>query len=97
LAAWGADVLRLDNPSLPEIPAQALDTLPGKRSAQLDVSKPPGRARLEELLASADVLVQGYRPGALARYGLAPETLAERHPHLSVVTLSAWGAAGAGA
>src|SRR5664280_1382505 len=43
LAAWGADVLRLDSPHLPEIPAQALDTLPGKRSAQLDISEPPGR------------------------------------------------------
>ena len=91
LAAWGADVLRLDSPHLPEIEAQCLDTLPGKRSALLDVSQRSGRARLEELLAVADVLVQGYRPGALARYGLAPEELDERHPHLSVVSLSAWG------
>jgi hypothetical protein len=94
LAAWGADVLRLDSPHLPEIPAQALDTLPGKRSALLDISQPPGRARLEQLLADADVLVQGYRPGALHRFGLAPDALAERHPHLSVVTLSAWGPTG---
>jgi crotonobetainyl-CoA:carnitine CoA-transferase CaiB-like acyl-CoA transferase len=94
LAAWGADVLRLDSPRLPEIPAQALDTLPGKRSALVDFAEPAGRARLEELLACADVAVQGYRPGALARFGLAAEALAERHPHLSVVTLSAWGPAG---
>ncbi|MBV9846563.1 MAG: CoA transferase [Kutzneria sp.] len=90
LAAWGAEVLRLDSPHLPEIPAQALDMLSGKRSATLDFSSPDGRTRLEELLAEADVLVQGYRPGALARHGLAPDALAERHPHLSVVTLSAW-------
>jgi CoA-transferase family III len=94
LAAWGADVLRLDSPRLPEIFAQALDTLPGKRSALLDISQPLGRARLEQLLADADVLVQGYRPGALDRFGLAPDALAERHPHLSVVTLSAWGTTG---
>lgn len=94
LAAWGADVLRVDSPQLPEISAHARDTLPGKRSALLDFSEPPGRARLEGLLAEADVLVQGYRPGALARYGLASDALAERHPHLSVVTLSAWGATG---
>jgi hypothetical protein len=87
-------VLRVDSPHLPEIPAQALDSLPGKRSALLDVSEPPGRARLEELLAAADVLIQAYRPGSLAGYGLAPDALAERHPHLSVVTLSAWGATG---
>lgn len=67
LAAWGSDVLRVDSPHLPEIPAQALDTLPGKRSAVLDFADPSGRQQLEELLSQADVLVQGYRPGALAR------------------------------
>jgi crotonobetainyl-CoA:carnitine CoA-transferase CaiB-like acyl-CoA transferase len=46
---------------------------------------------LEELLAGADVVVTGYRPGALDRYGLAPEALAQRHPGLIVITLSAWG------
>lgn len=94
LAAWGADVLRLDSPQLPEIPSQALDTLPGKRSAELDLARPGGRRRLEELLGVADVVVQGYRPGALARYGLDAGDLAQRHPHLSVVSLSAWGATG---
>jgi hypothetical protein len=91
LAAWGAEVLRIDSPGLPEIPAQAVDTLPGKRSALVDFADPPGQAVLEELLGGADVLVQGYRPGALARFGLGEEELAARHPHLSVVTLSAWG------
>lgn len=62
--------------------------LPGKRSALLDLVQ---RDTLEELLAGADVVVTGYRPGALDRFGLAPEALAERHPGLVVVTLSAWG------
>ncbi|NEE03565.1 hypothetical protein G1H10_25700 [Phytoactinopolyspora halotolerans] len=91
LAAWGADVLRVDSPHLPEIPVQAVDMLPGKRSTLLDLVEPDGRRRLEELLAAADVVVQGYRPGALARFGLLPQALVERHPHLTVVTLSAWG------
>jgi crotonobetainyl-CoA:carnitine CoA-transferase CaiB-like acyl-CoA transferase len=94
MAAWGADVLRIDSPRLPEIPAQAVDVLPGKRSALLDFSDPSAHARLEQLLGLADVLVQGYRPGALARYGLAARDLAQRHPHLTTVTLSAWGPAG---
>jgi len=94
LAAWGADVLRLDSPHLPEIPALALDTLPGKRSALLDFADPAGRARLELLLGQADVVVDGYRPGALAEFGLSTDSLTERHPHLTVVKLSAWGAAG---
>ncbi|TQM14333.1 CoA transferase [Pseudonocardia kunmingensis] len=89
LAAHGADVLRLDPPDRPEIPLQAYDTLPGKRSALLDLAA--HGPRLEELLAGADVVVTGYRPGALDRFGLAPEALAQRHPGLVVVTLSAWG------
>ena len=88
LAAHGADVLRLDAPHLPEIPLQAWDTLAGKRSALLDLVDADAR---ERLLAGADVVVAGYRPGALDRFGLAPEALAERHPGLVIVTLSAWG------
>jgi CoA transferase family III len=94
LAAWGAEVLRLDSPQLPELPAQAIDTMPGKRSALLDFSEPTGRARLGELLDAAHIVVQGYRPGALARFGLSVDALATRWPHLCVVTLSAWGTAG---
>lgn len=91
LAAWGADVLRVDSPRLPEIPAQALDTLPGKRSTLLDLAVTADRARFEELLGLADVVVHGYRPDALDGFGLSSAELAERHPHLSVVQLSAWG------
>jgi hypothetical protein len=91
LAVHGADVLRLDAPHLPEIPLQAWDMLPGKRSALLDLDDADKR---EELLAGADVVVAGYRPGALDRFGLAPEALAARHPGLTVVTLSAWGTDG---
>ncbi|MHA6793369.1 CoA transferase [Pseudonocardia bannensis] len=89
LAAHGADVLRIDAPDRPEIPLQYWDTLPGKRSALHDLRSDDGR--LEELLAGADVVVTGYRPGALDRFGLDPEKLAARHPGLVVVTLSAWG------
>ncbi len=89
LAVHGADVLRLDAPDRPEIPLQYWEMLPGKRSALLDLAARPDV--LEELLAGADVVVTGYRPGALDRFGLSPEALAERHPGLVVVTLSAWG------
>ncbi len=87
LAVHGADVLRLDAPHLPEIPLQTWDMLPGKRSALLDLGDAATR---EALLAGADVVVTGYRPGALDRFGLTPEALADRHPGLVVVTLSAW-------
>ena len=94
LAALGADVLRLDPPHRPELPQQTYDGLLGKRSALLDLGTRDGAARLHELLAGADVLVHGYRPHALDRFGLTPAALAERHPGLVVVSLSAWGRTG---
>jgi crotonobetainyl-CoA:carnitine CoA-transferase CaiB-like acyl-CoA transferase len=94
LASHGADVLRLDSPRLPDDPAGLVDTGPGKRSAVVDLASRTGRATLEELLRGADVVVQGYRPGALDAFGLAPADLAGRHPHLAVVRVRAWGPAG---
>jgi hypothetical protein len=94
LAALGADVLRLDPPHRPELPLHARDGLIGKRSALLDAGTRDGRERLHELLAEADVLVHGYRPGALHRFGLGTAELAQRYPGLVVASLTAWGRTG---
>jgi len=94
LGALGADVLRLDAPDRPELTPQTYDGLLAKRSALLDFGTADGHARLHGLLSAADVLVHGYRPHALERFGLGPEALAERHPGLVVVSLSAWGSRG---
>ncbi|MFB8179931.1 CoA transferase [Streptomyces sp. NPDC055966] len=92
LALLGADVLRVDAPWLPELPDQHADTGFGKRSAALDLRT--DRDTFEELLASADVVVTGYRPGSLDAFGLSPQALAERRPGLVVAQVSAWGAYG---
>ncbi|MBD0842417.1 CoA transferase [Streptomyces sp. TRM68416] len=92
LALLGADVLRVDPPHHPELPDQHADTGFGKRSAVLDLRA--DRRAFEELLASADVVVTGYRPGSLDRFGLSPEALAERRPGVVVAQVSAWGAYG---
>ncbi len=94
LASHGADVLRLDGPRQPDLREGLLDTGVGKRHVVLDLADPPDRATVEELLAAADVVVQGYRPGALEAFGMNPAALAQRHPHLVVVRLSAWGTTG---
>jgi hypothetical protein len=94
LGALGADVLRLDPPDRPELTLHGYDGLFAKRSAVLDFGTAEGGARLHELLGRADVLVHGYRPHALDRFGLSPQILAERHPGLVVVGLSAWGSRG---
>lgn len=93
-ALLGADVLRVDSPRLPEISWQYVDTGMGKRSTLLDLEDSSDRRTFEELLASADVVVTGYRPGALAAYGLDPDGLATRLPGLVVASLSAWGDSG---
>lgn len=94
LALLGAEVLRVDPPSLPEIAWQHLDTGMGKRSTLLDLGQPRDRGRFDALLEEADVLVAGYRPDALAHLGLDPTSVAERRPGLVVATLSAWGPSG---
>ena len=90
----GADVLRVDPPGRPELPLLALDGGLGKRRATVDLAAPDGAAWLERELARADVVVDGFRPGALARVGLDPGALARRHPRVVHVSLSAWGQAG---
>ena len=91
LAALGAEVLRIDPPQHPELLAQHLDTDDGKRSAAADLREAQTLNRVRELAGAADVVVTGYRPGALARFGLDAETLLAERPGLSVVELDAWG------
>lgn len=91
LALLGADVLRVDAPDLPENDDTHADTGVGKRSVLLDLTARADRDAFEELLSAADVVVSGYRPGALDRFGLAPEALAERRPGVVIGQLNAWG------
>ncbi|MFI0242334.1 CoA transferase [Streptomyces sp. NPDC016845] len=94
LALLGADVLRVDAPQLPEDADAHADTGMGKRSTLLDLDSPGDRQVFEDLLSQADVVVTGYRPGALDRHGLRPEMLLDRYPGLVVAQLCAWGWSG---
>ncbi|RIJ43981.1 acyl-CoA transferase, partial [Clavibacter lycopersici] len=90
LAALGADVLRVDPPDWNE-PAVLPLVMAGKRSARLDARMSDGRARLAELLAGADVLVHGYRPGALDALGFPPDERERIRPGLIDVSIDAYG------
>lgn len=90
LALWGADVVRIDPPHLPELPWQHLDTGHGKRSALLDLGGGADRATFDALLASADVVVLGYRSDGLERRGVSAASLAPRRPGIIVLQLTAW-------
>ncbi|MCC6750633.1 MAG: CoA transferase [Deltaproteobacteria bacterium] len=67
-----------------------------KRSVALDLKQPDGRAVIERLLARADVLVENFSPGTMARLGLAPEALLAAHPRLVVCSISGFGQSGPG-
>lgn len=92
LASLGAEVLRIDSPESDEAGLLGVhDISLGKRWALLDARTPEGNQRLRELVAGADVLVHGYRPGALDSLGLDADTRAELSPGLVDVTLNAYG------
>jgi crotonobetainyl-CoA:carnitine CoA-transferase CaiB-like acyl-CoA transferase len=104
LGDFGADVVKVEQPGAGD-PLRAW-TAAGvsahwkvygrnKRSIALDLRPAEGRAVLERLIAAADVLVEGYRPGTLERWGLAPEILLARHPRLVILRISGFGQSGA--
>jgi crotonobetainyl-CoA:carnitine CoA-transferase CaiB-like acyl-CoA transferase len=94
LAAHGAEVLHITAPHLPSFDHLVLDVNRGKRAAHLDLRREDARATLRGLAAGADVFVQGYRPGAIAAHGFAPEALAALRPGIVCVSLSAYGEVG---
>ena len=71
-----------------------MDTGQGKLSAHVDLDTAEGLQVLRTLLADADIMVQSYRPGTLARRGFAPEEAARVRPGIVYVSLSAYGHAG---
>jgi hypothetical protein len=94
LAAYGADVLRVDPRGFEEVPAIVPDVTIGKRCTALDFTAPADRERFERLLAGADVLVSGLRPGALASAGYDAAALAELNPRLITASHDAYGWSG---
>ena len=91
LAAYGAQVLRLDPPGFAEVPALLPETTARKRTAALDLRADADRAVFEHLVADADVLVTGLRADALAGLGYGDETLTALNPSLIVASLNAYG------
>lgn len=94
LAQHGAEVLLINGPHLPNIAPLVIDNGRGKRSAVLDLRDAAGRETLHELARSADVFLQGYRPGALDARGFSPDALARAKPGIVYVSVSAYGHTG---
>lgn len=105
LADLGADVVRIEPPG--GEPMRKIGPLDGdgvsawykvinrgKSFVELDLKSPAGKADLDALVERADVFLESYRPGVLARLGFADERLAALNPRLIRCSLSGWGANG---
>jgi crotonobetainyl-CoA:carnitine CoA-transferase CaiB-like acyl-CoA transferase len=90
LAAHGADVMLITAPHLPSLFPLVVDTGRGKLSASLDLRNQNERETLSALIRDADVFVQGYRPGGIARFGFGPEEVARLRPGIVYVSLCAF-------
>ncbi len=96
LAEMGAEVVRVDRPSEVAHGLNPLRLMVGrsKRAIGLNLKSADGMAVLHRLLESADVLLEGFRPGVLERIGVGPDVLESRHPSLVVGRMTGWGQTG---
>lgn len=105
LADLGADVLRIDRPGGTgpgsvfggEAPAEPEPPNPltrGRRDLVADLKDPAARQTVGELLATADVLVEGFRPGVMERLGFGPQPCLARNPGLVYGRMTGWGQTG---
>ncbi len=98
LADAGANVLKVDRPT-PETdgPMRATGSPAanlGKRSIAVDLSQPDGVAVARDLAARADVIVENFTPGVMARWGLGYEQLSAGRPELIYASISGFGQSG---
>ncbi|MDH3471864.1 MAG: CoA transferase [Acidimicrobiia bacterium] len=101
---FGADVIKVEHPRgdpLRSLGWQKNDVSlwwafvsRNKRMVSLDLSKPEGGTVFKELAATADVIIEGFRPGTMERWGIGPEVLHELNPNLVIVRVSGFGQTG---
>ncbi|RMZ66503.1 caib baif family enzyme [Pyrenophora seminiperda CCB06] len=75
LAEYGAEVLKVTSPNLSDVPFFQVDANIGKHTTDLNLKDQKDREIFEGLLQSADVVLDGYRPGSLERLGYGPQQL----------------------
>jgi crotonobetainyl-CoA:carnitine CoA-transferase CaiB-like acyl-CoA transferase len=105
LAAMGAEVIKVERPTEGDagrayphrINGQSgyfMQQNMGKKGLCVDMKDPRGKALMDKLVDSADVFVENYRPGALAKLGMGYETLSKRNQGLVYCSISAYGHTG---
>ncbi|WP_204115290.1 CaiB/BaiF CoA transferase family protein [Shimia biformata] len=109
LALMGAEVIKVERPGSGDL-ARVLGADPqrnaqgmgisflaqnaGKKSVTLDMKAPRGKALLKQLVRTADVLVENFRPGVMDRLGLGPDVLRAENPRLIYCAISGFGQTG---
>src|SRR5258705_9296075 len=98
LADMGADVLVIDRPETPGLGLKRerwYDVLMrGKRSVTLDMKSPRGAEAALALVARADALIEGFRPGVMERLGVGPAEALKANPRLVYGRMTGWGQEG---
>ncbi len=91
LADLGAEVIRVGRPE-PSFLQASFDVMSrGKKSIVLDLKSDAGREALLKLVATADALIEGFRPGVMERLGVGPEVCLETNPRLVFGRMTGWG------
>jgi crotonobetainyl-CoA:carnitine CoA-transferase CaiB-like acyl-CoA transferase len=100
LADFGAEIIKIEDPGKGD-PLRAWQTngvsvhwklyARNKKSVALSLRPARGRELLLDLISTAEVLIENFRPGTLEKMGLAPEELHKRNPRLVIVRVSGWG------
>jgi alpha-methylacyl-CoA racemase len=92
LGDLGADVVRIERPGKSGVPQGTRDAmLRNRRSVAADLKSDEGRELVLRLVAKADVLIEGYRPGVTERLGLGPEDCATVNERLVYGRMTGWG------
>ncbi|HEX8994890.1 MAG TPA: CaiB/BaiF CoA-transferase family protein [Ktedonobacterales bacterium] len=102
LTELGAETLKIEEPGVGDgarmhpplingVGQLFLATNRGKRSAALNLKSPGGREALLRLVDHADILLEGFRPGVMARLDLSFETLLARNPRLIICSITGYG------
>jgi alpha-methylacyl-CoA racemase len=90
LSDMGADVVTVDRPGR-KLGDRTDITGRGRTVVLADLKNPQSREEVLRLLDSADVLVEGFRPGVMERLGLGPDAVAARNPRLVYGRMTGWG------
>ena len=95
LADMGAEIIRIDRSSSVDGSGNPADILArGRKSIGVDLKNPDGVETVLKLIESADVLLEGFRPGVTERLGLGPDVCLGRNPKLIYGRMTGWGQTG---